>query len=56
MKNMEIEHLWNILLEGAPYMKKIGKLMHNICDERFLNLTACFGFFAPKAPKRTRNE
>ena len=22
VKNMEIEHLWNILLEGAPYMKK----------------------------------
>ena len=23
LKNMEIEHLRNILLEGAPYMKKI---------------------------------
>ena len=22
VKNMEVEHLWNILLEGAPYMKK----------------------------------
>ena len=25
--------------------------MHNICDERFLNLTVCFGFPPPKAPK-----
>ena len=22
VRNTEIEHLWNILLEGAPYMKK----------------------------------
>ena len=42
-------------VRGSSIYEKIGKLMHNICDERFLNVTVCFGFSPPKAPKRTKN-
>ena len=42
-------------VRASSTYEKILKIMHNICDERFLNLTVSFGFSPPKAPERTRN-
>ena len=36
-------------VRGSSIYEKMWKLMHNICDERFLNLTACFEF-SPQKP------
>ena len=49
MKNMEIEHLWNILLEGAPYTKKY----ENECIifvMRDFEFNLLFWIFLPQKP------